>query len=178
VIKHETGAKISQPARVGFRCTKPTHCVRNRPRSLLIRFITFESGATGDEGHSALARRNTKQVCGIAAPTEGQDEELNRRTSLLASLKRSTPMLTALILICSTAIAPDLGDCTQQNATAVIRIPAEFGNPATCFMHGSAYLAETSLGQELRADDRLKVICVRSGTTPASMQHSKMERAP
>ena len=87
-------------------------------------------------------------------------------------------MLTALILICSTAIAPDLRDCTQKNATALIRIPAEFGNPTTCFMHGSAYLAETSLGQELSANDRVKVICVRSATIQASMQHSKVESAP
>jgi hypothetical protein len=87
-------------------------------------------------------------------------------------------VLTALILICSGAVAPDLGDCTQKNAPAVIRIPAEFGNPATCFMHGSAYLAETSLGQELSANDRVKVICVRSAAVPASIQHSKMEGAP
>jgi hypothetical protein len=87
-------------------------------------------------------------------------------------------VLTALILLCSAAIAPDLADCTQQNATAVIRIPAESGNPATCFMHGSAYLAETSLGRELSANDRVKVICVRSEIIPASMQRSKMESAP
>jgi hypothetical protein len=87
-------------------------------------------------------------------------------------------VLTALILICSGAIAPDLGDCTQKNAMAVIRIPAEFGSPATCFMHGSAYLAETSLGQELSANDRVKVICVRSETISAPMQRSKVETTP
>jgi hypothetical protein len=87
-------------------------------------------------------------------------------------------MLTALVLICSATLAPDLADCTQKNATAVIRIPAEFGSPATCFMHGSAYLAETSLGQELTANDRVKVICVRNETIPASIQRSKRESAP
>jgi hypothetical protein len=87
-------------------------------------------------------------------------------------------MLTALILICSATLAPDLADCTQKNATAVIRIPAEFGSPATCFMHGSAYLAETSLGQELTANDRVKVICVRNETIPASIQRSKRDSAP
>ena len=87
-------------------------------------------------------------------------------------------MLTALILICSATLAPDLADCTQKNATAVIRIPAEFGSPATCFMHGSAYLAETSFGQELTANDRVKVICVRNETIPASIQRSKRDSAP
>jgi hypothetical protein len=100
---------------------------------------------------------------GIAAPAEGHDEEPDHNGWLLASLGRLT-VLTALILICSAAIAPDLGDCTHQNAMAVIRIPAEFGHPATCFMHGSAYLAETSLAQELSTNDRVKVICVRSET--------------
>ena len=87
-------------------------------------------------------------------------------------------MLTALILICSAAITPELGDCTPKNATAVMRIPAEFGNPATCFLHASAYLAETSLGQDLQANDRVKVVCVRSETIAASMQRSKIGSAP
>ena len=50
-------------------------------------------------------------------------------------------MLTALILICSAAVTPDLGECTRNNATAVMRVPAEFGNPITCIMHAQAYLA-------------------------------------
>jgi hypothetical protein len=87
-------------------------------------------------------------------------------------------VLIALILICSAVVAPDLRDCTQKNATAVIRLPAEFGNPDTCFMHGSAYLAETSLGQELSANDRVKVICVQRETVAASMRRFKTESAP
>ena len=71
------------------------------------------------------------------------------------------PMLTALVLICSVATTPDLRDCSRANATAVMRVPAEFANPATCFMHGQAYLAETSIGQELGADDRVKIVCAR-----------------
>src|SRR5262249_43683346 len=43
-------------------------------------------------------------------------------------------MLTALVLICSVAVTPDLRDCTRYNATAVMRLPAEFANPATCFI--------------------------------------------
>jgi hypothetical protein len=79
-------------------------------------------------------------------------------------------MLTALVLICSVAATPDLRDCTRTNATAVMRVPAEFGNPATCFMHGQAYLAETSIGQELGADDRVKVICARTETVDAAVR--------
>jgi len=78
-------------------------------------------------------------------------------------------MLTALVLICSTAITPDLRDCTRENATAVVLVPAQSGNPATCFMHGQAYLAQTSIGQELGINDRVKVVCVRSETVDASI---------
>ena len=73
-------------------------------------------------------------------------------------------MLTALILICSIAITPDLRDCTRDNATAVMRVPAESGNAATCFMHGQAFLAQSSIGQELSDNDRVKVICTRRET--------------
>ena len=71
-------------------------------------------------------------------------------------------MLTALVLVCSVAVTPDLRDCSQDNATQVIRVPVESGNPATCFMHGQAYLAESSIGQQLGANDRVKVVCARS----------------
>ena len=82
-------------------------------------------------------------------------------------------MLTALILICSTVTTPDLADCNRVNAVSVMRVPVETGNPATCFMHGQAYLAETTLGRDLADNERVKVVCVRSqptttvGTTPA-----------
>jgi hypothetical protein len=76
-------------------------------------------------------------------------------------------MLTALILVCSLAIAPNLADCTRANAVHVMRVPAAFGNPATCFMHGQAYLAETSIGRDLAENERVKVICARSQTLPA-----------
>ena len=71
-------------------------------------------------------------------------------------------MLTALVLICSVAVTPDLRDCTRDNATALMRAPAAFGNLATCLMHGQAYVAETAIGQELGEYDRVKVVCARS----------------
>ena len=68
-------------------------------------------------------------------------------------------MLTALILICSVAITPDLGTCNVDNAIVVTRVPTEFADPVTCLMQGQAYLAETSIGQDLSNDDRVKIIC-------------------
>jgi hypothetical protein len=79
-------------------------------------------------------------------------------------------MLTALILICSVAVTPDLRDCTRDNATVVMRMPEETANPVTCFMHGQAYLAQTTLGEELTENDRVKIVCARTTTVDASMR--------
>jgi hypothetical protein len=80
-------------------------------------------------------------------------------------------VLTALILICSVTATTDLQECTRNNATTVMRIPGEFGNPATCFMQAQAHLASTSIGRELDADQRVKIICVRSEVPAASAKH-------
>ena len=77
-------------------------------------------------------------------------------------------MLTALVLVCSVAVTPDLRDCTSDNARAVMRVPAEFASPVTCMMNGEAYLAGTSLGRQLDDGDRVKVVCKRSETLAAS----------
>jgi hypothetical protein len=79
-------------------------------------------------------------------------------------------MLTALVLICSVAATPDLRDCTRDNAMAVMRVPQEFANPFACLMHGQAYLAQTSIGEELGDTDRVKVVCARSETVDASIR--------
>jgi hypothetical protein len=71
-------------------------------------------------------------------------------------------VLTALVLICSVAVAPNPEDCTRNNADTVMRVPTEFGNPATCFMQAQAYLANTPIGRGLDANERAKVLCVRS----------------
>jgi hypothetical protein len=76
-------------------------------------------------------------------------------------------MLTGLVLICSVAVASP--DCTRDNATAVMRVPGEFGNPATCFLRGQAYLAESAIGRELTNNDRVKVVCARKETADASI---------
>ena len=79
-------------------------------------------------------------------------------------------MLTALVLVCSVAAAPDLQDCTRSNATTVMRVPAEFANPVTCLMHGQAYLAGTSIGQEIGDGERVKIVCTRSETIDAPVR--------
>jgi hypothetical protein len=79
-------------------------------------------------------------------------------------------VLTAVILICSIAVTPDLGECTRKNATAEMRVPAEFANPVLCLMHGQAYLAGTSLGRDLGAGDRVKIIYLRTESAAASVQ--------
>jgi len=84
-------------------------------------------------------------------------------------------MLTALVLICSVAVTADLRDCTRYNATAVMRLPAEFANPATCFMHGQAYLADTSIGRELGDNDRVKIVCARTEMVGASIPRLPVE---
>jgi hypothetical protein len=85
-------------------------------------------------------------------------------------------MLTAVILVCSVAITPDLRDCTIDNAIAVTRVPAQFASPVTCFMQGQAYLAETSIGQDLGNDDRVKVICDRREKIDASVGIPKINK--
>jgi len=42
--------------------------------------------------------------------------------------------------------------------------------PATCFMHAQAYLAGTSIGRELDANERVKIVCGRSKNNTASVQ--------
>jgi len=75
-------------------------------------------------------------------------------------------MLTALILICSIQTTPDIRACTRDNAVDAMRVPELFANPVTCFMHGQAYLAETSLGRDLTENERVKVMCIRTATAP------------
>jgi hypothetical protein len=79
-------------------------------------------------------------------------------------------MLTALVLICAAEVTADAQDCTRSNANTVMRVPAEFGTPATCFMHAQAYLAGSSIGRELDASERVRIVCVCSETISASVQ--------
>jgi hypothetical protein len=76
-------------------------------------------------------------------------------------------MLMAFVLICSTSLTPDLADCSPTNARVAIRVPADFLNPVTCLMQGQAFLAETSVGNELDESDSVKIVCVRRAPVSA-----------
>jgi hypothetical protein len=69
-------------------------------------------------------------------------------------------VLTALVLICSAVVAADNHDCTRESANTVMRVPGEFGNPATCFMHAQGYLAGSSIGRDLDTNEQVRIICV------------------
>jgi hypothetical protein len=84
-------------------------------------------------------------------------------------------VLTALILICSLNSTPDIAACNQSNAVDTMRVPEEFGNPVTCFMHGQAFLAQTELGREIAENERVKVVCVHS-QHKASVDPSLIQR--
>ena len=77
-------------------------------------------------------------------------------------------MLTALVLVCSLAATPDLAACNRDNAVDVMRVPEEYANPAMCLMHGQAYLAQTEIGRDLGADDRIKIVCLPSKVVDAA----------
>jgi len=79
-------------------------------------------------------------------------------------------MLTALVLICSVSVTPDLRDCTRDNAVDVMRTPIQHANPATCFLHGQAFLAETSIARDLGETDRIKIVCARSTNASARIK--------
>lgn len=77
-------------------------------------------------------------------------------------------MLTGVVLICSAAVLADPHECTLSNANTVLREPVEFGNPARCFMHAQACLAGSSIGRELDASERVRIICVPRESVIAS----------
>jgi hypothetical protein len=79
-------------------------------------------------------------------------------------------MLTALVLICSVSVTPDLRDCTRDNAVDVMRTPIQHANPATCFLHGQAFFAATSIARDLGETDRIKIVCVRSTNASARIK--------
>jgi hypothetical protein len=71
-------------------------------------------------------------------------------------------MLSAVVLIC----AVTLQDCTLDNARVVMRLPAESGNAAACLMHAQEMVAQTSIGGELGAEDRVKIACLQASKRP------------
>jgi hypothetical protein len=80
-------------------------------------------------------------------------------------------MLTALILVCSLATVSN--DCTRNNALDVVYVPARFDSPVTCMMHAQAYVADSSIGRDLRQNEAVKVICVGGPTNRVDKAESR-----
>jgi hypothetical protein len=99
-----------------------------------------------------------------------------RTRSQLVSLELS--MLTAMILICSLASTPNVADCSSNNAIDIVWVPETFSNPVTCFMHGQAYIAGTSIGQNLTDNERVRVMCVRRHAASADDTTVAFRRQP
>jgi hypothetical protein len=74
-------------------------------------------------------------------------------------------LFTTLVLICSLAITPDLRECNRNNAVHVVQVPEQYAVPGSCFMHGQAYVAGTSIGQQLAENESVKVLCIK-GASP------------
>src|SRR5687767_8030291 len=68
-------------------------------------------------------------------------------------------LLNAFIFVCTVLATPDLRNCNETNARVVMVAPQEFASPVTCALHGQAYVAETAIGRNLGASDRVKVVC-------------------
>jgi hypothetical protein len=69
-------------------------------------------------------------------------------------------MLTALVLVCSLLVTPDIANCDHKNALDIMRLPEKFSSPVACAMHGQAYVAQTAIGRNLTKDESVKVICM------------------
>ena len=87
-------------------------------------------------------------------------------------------MLTALVLVCSLTVTPDLRACDRTNAMHVIQVPEEFAMPAMCAMRGQAFIAETSIGRELANEERVKIMCIRHMTVGRQVGLEKTACSP
>jgi hypothetical protein len=77
-------------------------------------------------------------------------------------------VLTALVLICSLAVTPDLRDCDQARAVGVLDVPGSFKLPAACFVSAQAYIAETSLPAHMASEERIKIVCAKAAAADAT----------
>jgi hypothetical protein len=79
-------------------------------------------------------------------------------------------MLTVLVLVCSMSVTPDyLRNCDRNNAVQVMQLPEPIASPSMCAVRGQAYLAQMTIGQELATDERVKVLCIKSGNVPGNV---------
>jgi hypothetical protein len=67
------------------------------------------------------------------------------------------------------ALTPDLRECNRNNAVHVVQVPEQVTLPGSCMLHGQAYVAGTSIGQEIAENETVKVLCIRSSNPPANV---------
>jgi hypothetical protein len=92
--------------------------------------------------------------------------------------RRGSPaVLTAVVLICSVLATPELRDCDETNARAVMLVPEAFASPVTCAMHGQAYVAGTAIGRSLAESDRIKIVCRPRQPAEPSIAERDRERS-
>jgi hypothetical protein len=68
--------------------------------------------------------------------------------------------MDVLILICALGIAQ--ADCSTTTATVVVQGP-EASGPASCGLHGQAYIASTAIAEYLYDGHYLKLACTPRG---------------
>ena len=85
-------------------------------------------------------------------------------------------MLTALVLVCSIAVTPNLRACDQTNARVVMRAPEVYASAAACAHAGQTYIAGTAVGRALGPNDRVKVVCARVKTAEQSEETAATAR--
>src|SRR5215831_11946820 len=76
------------------------------------------------------------------------------------------PGITALILICSAALARP--DCTVDTATDMLA-GLDANTPIECLMNSQALVAQSGLADQLEKDQYLKVVCVPKETVASSV---------
>jgi hypothetical protein len=79
----------------------------------------------------------------------------------MPNVSGDSDVLTALVLVCSLAVTPDLRECGRDNTVHVLQVPEEFALPTVCAMRGQSFLAETSIGQDLADNERVKIKCIK-----------------
>ena len=154
---------IADEAAIGNSCRDEGFTVADEKGARLLRWrraACFDGRVSGTD----FAFNRREGFTNKPNPKEGRPQPESRHI-----------MLTALVLVCSLTLTPDLSSCDQSNALDVIRIAEEFGSPGSCLMHGQAYLAQTEIGRQLGTDERVKIACSRtskivSRARPTSVQ--------
>ena len=77
------------------------------------------------------------------------------------------PGITALILICSAALAKP--DCTVDTATDMLA-GLDANTPIECLMNSQALIAQSGLAHQLEKDQYLKVVCVPKETVAEAVR--------